>query len=135
MKKPAATKPQHIVENDSDAMKSARCNRLPVQTVLVGTGVFVINKTRCIPVGCVPSAGLGGGHPVGCLPDPPCEENDRRLSKHYLAATSLWTVIVHVDKYIIRTLILSSFFFPCSSQTHRRRILNLYPHKHGQFRN
>ena len=46
MKKPAPTKPQHIFENDSDAMKSARCNRLPVQTVLVGTSVFVINKTR-----------------------------------------------------------------------------------------
>ena len=72
MKKPAATKPQHIVENDSDATKSARCNRLPVQTVLVGTSVFEINKTR------MHSSRM---RTVRCssLPDPPCEQNDRRL--------------------------------------------------------
>ena len=55
---------------------------------------------ECIPVGCVPSAAvaIGWGYLPrgrGCLP-PPCEQNNRRLSKHNLAATTLRTVKIPV---------------------------------------
>ena len=60
-------------------------------------------KQECIPVGRVPSAEVATGGvgvcPGGCLPQcmlgctPPCEQNDRCLWKHNLAATTLRTVI------------------------------------------
>ena len=46
---------------------------------------------------------VGGYMPRGCLPRdvsaqgvsarPPCEQNHRQVLKHYLAATTLWTLI------------------------------------------
>ena len=66
----------------------------------------ILLQQECIPVGCVPSAAVavGGGsasvYPGGVSAQvhagirPPCEQNDRRLWKHNLAATTLWTVIM-----------------------------------------
>ena len=80
---------------------------------------YILLQQQCIPVGCVPSAavavcwGEGGVCPggvclgqvvssrvgVGVCPGgcvcqtPPHEQNDRHLRKHYLALTTLRTVV------------------------------------------
>ena len=66
-------------------------------------------QQECIPVGCVPSAAetvsvsdrgcLSRGVSARHIPPLPCEQNDRRCKKHYLAATTLQTVMTFLTAW------------------------------------
>ena len=80
-----------------------------------------IKKQECIPVGCVPSAAVavwwwGGGVWEGVCPDTPfCEQNDRRLWKHYLVGTTLRTVIKAFER---KLFLVTKLFNTCMIAVH-----------------
>ena len=65
-------------------------------------GVYACHGGVCqeggLGLGCLPGGSLPRRVCGGCLANPPCEQNNRRLWKHYLSTTTLRTVIItHIN--------------------------------------